>query len=88
MHVYSILWIPDIVMILFVASDAFTQMLTHPLLSRQMWTNGEKTFGTYGWKEVSKKQPTSIRDLVERNTPGGPMDTSMYVGMYLQRSEK
>lgn len=46
-----------------VASDAFTQALTNPLLSKHVFNRG--TFSKYGMKTI--KRTNSIRDLVDRN---------------------
>ncbi len=46
-----------------VASDAFTQALTNPLLSKRVFNQG--TFTKYGMKTI--KRTSSLRDLVNRN---------------------
>ncbi|MDJ0951673.1 MAG: peroxidase family protein [Alphaproteobacteria bacterium] len=46
-----------------VASDAFTQALTNPLLSTRVFNAG--TFTKYGMKMI--KRTSSLRDLVDRN---------------------
>ena len=66
-------------MIIFVANDAFNQALTNPLLSQNVWNNGEKTFGKFGWKEVKKAH--TIRDLLDRNTPKESPLGDAFIGM-------
>lgn len=61
----------------FVANDAFNQALNHPLLSENVWSKKEQTFGKYGWKLLQKK--ARIADIVERNTKGGEL--TGFVGM-------
>jgi len=61
----------------FVANDAFNQALTNPLLSQNVWENGEETFGKYGWEVV--KQDHTVRDLLERNIPNDLGDA--FIGM-------
>ena len=50
-------------MVTMVASDAFTQALTNPLLSKHVFNPG--TFTKYGIKMI--KKTGSLRDLVDRN---------------------
>ena len=61
----------------FVANDAFNQALKNPLLSQNVWENGEETFGKYGWKVV--KEDHTVRDLLERNIPNDLGDA--FIGM-------
>ena len=69
----------------FVANDAFNQALTHPILSENVWTRGEETFGKYGWALVQKVQ--KISDILERNTNDGkPLEE--FVGMTMPGSKK
>ena len=59
----------------FVAKDAFSQALTNPLLSENVFN--EDTFTKYGWTLIHQKQ--TLKDLVERNTKGGPVE--QFIGM-------
>ncbi|MGJ8653812.1 MAG: peroxidase family protein [Opitutaceae bacterium] len=58
-----------------VASDAFSQAMTNPLLSKRVWK--KETFGSYGWGLIQENQ--SIENLVSRNTPeySGELNISM-----------
>ena len=55
---------------LFIALDAFSQVLTHPLLSEHVWPRGEEVFSKYGWDLINKGK-IKIKDLVEINTRDG-----------------
>ncbi|MEM1287468.1 MAG: peroxidase family protein [Pseudomonadota bacterium] len=61
--------LPKIVLY-FVALDAFSQALTNPLLSRHVFK--ASTFSRPGWEAI--QQTTSLRDVVDRNVPGGAGD--------------
>ena len=50
-----------------VALDAFSHALTNPLLSPQVYN--KETFSAEGWASIAAT--TSLRDLAERNLPGG-----------------
>lgn len=50
-----------------VAVDAFSQALTNPLLSKHVFR--ESTFSSPGWKALN--ETGSLRDIVDRNSPGG-----------------
>ena len=63
----------------FVANDAFNQALTNPLLSQEVWLNGEESFGKFGWAELQKSH--TIRDLLERNLPEGSPLGDVFIGM-------
>jgi prostaglandin-endoperoxide synthase 2 len=56
-----------------VALDAFTQALTNPLLSRQVFN--ARTFGAWGFAEVSRTQ--SIAALLERQGAALPAGASL-----------
>ncbi len=53
-----------------VAVDAFSQALTNPLLSKHVFK--ESTFSGPGWQAIN--ETTSLRDIVDRNCPGGAGD--------------
>lgn len=69
--------LPDLINTM-VAVDAFSQALTNPLLSEHVFN--KRTFSEYGWQLIN--QPQSIKALVERNTPGGPVQG--FIGMTQQ----
>ncbi|MEM7489121.1 MAG: peroxidase family protein [Pseudomonadota bacterium] len=66
--------LPNLILI-FVALDAFSQALTNPLLSRHVFR--ESTFSRPGWRAI--RSTTTLRDVLDRNVPGGAADT--FVGM-------
>ena len=68
--------LPNLVL-LFVALDAFSQALTNPLLSRQVFN--QTTFSVPGWQAIHETQ--TVRDVVDRNVPGGAGDA--FIGMTL-----
>jgi len=76
-HLFQCLLSYEQAMTKFVANDAFNQALTNPLLSQNVWENGEETFGKYGWEVV--KQDHTVRDLLERNIPNDLGDA--FIGM-------
>lgn len=51
----------------FVALDAFSQALTNPLLSREVFVPA--SFSRVGWDAIA--HTSGIRDVVDRNVPGG-----------------
>ncbi|MEM8851016.1 MAG: peroxidase family protein [Pseudomonadota bacterium] len=59
----------------FVALDAFSQALTNPLLSRHVFKRS--TFSAPGWRAI--QSTASLRDVLDRNVPGGVGDT--FIGM-------
>jgi prostaglandin-endoperoxide synthase 2 len=59
-----------------VATDAFSQALTNPLLSEHVWN--KETFSSVGWNAIN--QTSSIRDILNRNIEGGLKDSD-FVGM-------
>ena len=59
----------------FVALDAFSQALTNPLLSRHVFKRS--TFSGPGWRAINRTQ--TLRDVVDRNVPGGAGET--FIGM-------
>ncbi|MBY6048967.1 peroxidase family protein [Vannielia litorea] len=62
--------LPNLVLV-FVALDAFSQALTNPLLSRHVFN--EATFSAPGWRAINETH--SIRDILDRNVPGGAGET-------------
>jgi prostaglandin-endoperoxide synthase 2 len=52
-----------------VAIDAFSQALTNPLLSKHVLRDKAATFSTVGWEAI--EATGSLRDLLDRNCPGG-----------------
>ncbi|MEM9795927.1 MAG: peroxidase family protein [Pseudomonadota bacterium] len=69
--------LPDLIL-KFVALDAFSQALTNPLLSRHVFNRG--TFSGPGWRAIQRT--TRLRDVVDRNVPGGAGDA--FIGMTRQ----
>ncbi|MEM7528347.1 MAG: peroxidase family protein [Pseudomonadota bacterium] len=69
--------LPNLVL-LFVALDAFSQALTNPLLSRHVFK--PSTFSLVGWRAI--RATGTLRELVDRNVPGGAGDT--FIGMTRQ----
>ena len=67
----------------FVANDAFNQALTNPLLSQNVWENGELSFGKFGWAELQKDH--TIRDIMARNTPKESPVGDAFIGMTIPR---
>jgi len=57
--------LPNLVLA-FVALDAFSQALTNPLLSRDVFKRG--TFSAPGWTAIN--ETTSLKDVVQRNVSG------------------
>lgn len=55
----------------FVALDAFSQALTNPLLSEHVFKPA--TFSAPGWRAIQRTK--RMRDILERNVPGGAGDT-------------
>lgn len=54
----------------FIALDAFSQVFTHPLISKHVWARGEEAFTKYGF-ELIKSGPYRLKDIVEANTKSG-----------------
>jgi prostaglandin-endoperoxide synthase 2 len=52
-----------------VAIDAFSQALTNPLLSKHVLRDKAGTFSKEGWDAIERTG--SLRDIVDRNAPGG-----------------
>ncbi|MEL6205400.1 MAG: peroxidase family protein, partial [Pseudomonadota bacterium] len=69
--------LPNLVL-LFVALDAFSQALTNPLLSRHVFK--PSTFSSVGWNAI--RSTGALRDVVDRNVPGGAGDA--FIGMTRQ----
>ncbi|MEM1313018.1 MAG: peroxidase family protein [Pseudomonadota bacterium] len=57
----------------FVALDAFSQALTNPLLSKHVFK--PSTFSRVGWREI--RRTDRLRDVVDRNVPGGAGDAAI-----------
>jgi prostaglandin-endoperoxide synthase 2 len=56
-----------------VAVDAFSQALTNPLLSKNMYdVYHEETFSKLGWETIHRT--SSLRDILNRNSPNGAGD--------------
>jgi len=55
----------------FVALDAFSQALTNPLLSREVFK--PTTFSDVGWDAI--RSTSRLRDVVDRNVAGGAGET-------------
>ncbi len=62
--------LPNLVL-LFVALDAFSQALTNPLLSRHVFK--ASTFSGPGWSAIRRTK--TVRQVVDRNVPGGAGET-------------
>lgn len=66
--------LPNLVL-MFVALDAFSQALTNPLLSKNVYK--PSTFSSEGWNTIART--ATLRDIVDRNVAGGVGDT--FIGM-------
>ena len=60
-----------------VASDAFSQALTNPLLSKHVIANKDDAFSKIGWETIAGTG--TLRDILDRNSKGGL--GSAHVGM-------
>ena len=60
----------------FVATDAFSQALTNPLLSEHVWK--KETFSDVGWDAINRTR--NIRDIVSRNIKGN-LTNDDFIGM-------
>jgi prostaglandin-endoperoxide synthase 2 len=63
-------------LIFYVALDAFSQVLTNPLLSETCFR--EETYSAYGWEMVTAEAPLTLKQLIERNTPTD--DSKKFIG--------
>lgn len=59
--------LPDLILAM-VAIDAFSQALTNPLLSEQVWEQREAAFTAAGLAEIDKTR--TLRDILARNSTG------------------
>lgn len=66
--------LPNLILV-FVALDAFTQALPNPLLSKHVFK--KSTFSGPGWEAI--RQTSSLRQIVDRNVPGGVGEA--FIGM-------
>jgi prostaglandin-endoperoxide synthase 2 len=60
--------LPDLILKM-VATDAFSQALTNPLLSKHVIANKHDAFSKIGWETITKTG--TLRDLLDRNSDGG-----------------